>query len=136
MSLTSNIAAPYRGTSAQSQRRRRPGECPAECSAAGRTSTTTTSPGGDAFGELGATDLLQPGPVARVGGGELIELLVVRCRDVGVAPWVPFVAPAIWAGAGGTDGASAVGAVHLVWSLAVAILGAGAAVWAIERLLH
>ena len=38
--------------------------------------------GGEAFGELASIDLLELAAVAEVGGGELVELLVVCGRDV------------------------------------------------------
>ena len=38
--------------------------------------------GGDPFGELVAADLLEPATVAEVGGGEVVELLVMGGGDV------------------------------------------------------
>ena len=61
---------------------RAPAMWPAAYSAAGRTSTTTTSPAASRSRQLAAADLLEPVTVAEVGGGELVELLVVGGGDV------------------------------------------------------
>lgn len=53
--------------------------------------------------------------------------------SLGVGRWVPYVAPAVWAGAGGDQASSGIGAAHLVWALAFAGLGAWAAVRAFAR---
>ena len=53
--------------------------------------------------------------------------------SLGVGRWVPFVAPAIWAGAAGPDAARDIGPVHLLLSLAAAVLGAAAVVRAFDR---
>ncbi len=53
--------------------------------------------------------------------------------SLGVGRWVPYVAPAVWAGAGGDDASSGIGAPHLLWALAFAALGAWAAVRAFAR---
>jgi ABC-type transport system involved in multi-copper enzyme maturation permease subunit len=47
---------------------------------------------------------------------------------IGVGRWVPYVAPAVWAGAGGDEASAGVGAVHLAWALAFAAVGVWAAV--------
>lgn len=47
---------------------------------------------------------------------------------LGVGRWVPYVAPALWAGAGGDQASAGIGVVHLAWALAFAGLGAWAAV--------
>lgn len=52
---------------------------------------------------------------------------------VGVGSWVPYVAPALWAGAGGGEASSGIGAVHLLWALAFAALGAWMTVRAFAR---
>ncbi|MDN4475210.1 ABC transporter permease [Demequina sp. SYSU T00192] len=48
---------------------------------------------------------------------------------VGLGAWVPYVAPAMWAGAGGPEEAAAIGPM----SLAIAVAFAAAAVWASVR---
>lgn len=48
--------------------------------------------------------------------------------SLGLGRWVPYVIPAVWAGAGGADASSKIGAPHLVWALAFAALGGWAAV--------
>lgn len=53
--------------------------------------------------------------------------------SLGVGRWVPYVAPAVWAGAGGDDASSSIGPPHLLWALAFAALGAWAAVRAFAR---
>lgn len=53
--------------------------------------------------------------------------------SLGVGRWVPYVAPAVWAGAGGNQASSGIGAVHLLWALAFAGFGAWAAVRAFAR---
>lgn len=53
--------------------------------------------------------------------------------SLGVGRWVPYVAPAVWAGAGGDHASSDIGAPHLLWALAFAALGAWAAVRAFAR---
>lgn len=47
---------------------------------------------------------------------------------IGVGRWVPYVAPAVWAGAGGDVASSGIGSVHLLWAVVFAVLGAWAAV--------
>ena len=53
--------------------------------------------------------------------------------SLGMGRWVPYVAPAIWAGAAGPDAARDVGTVHLLLSLAAAVLGAAATIRAFDR---
>jgi hypothetical protein len=47
---------------------------------------------------------------------------------LGVGRWVPYIAPALWAGTGGEEASSTISAVHLLWALAFAALGTWAAV--------
>ncbi len=53
--------------------------------------------------------------------------------SVGVGRWVPYVAPALWAGVGGPEQAVAIGAVHLAWASTFAVLGTGVAVEVFAR---
>lgn len=52
---------------------------------------------------------------------------------LGVGRWVPYVAPAVWAGAGGDDASAGIGVVHLAWAVVFAGLGAWAATRAFSR---
>ncbi len=47
---------------------------------------------------------------------------------VGVGRWTPYVAPPMWAGAGGPEQALLVGPIHLIWAMAFAAIGTYAAV--------
>jgi ABC-type transport system involved in multi-copper enzyme maturation permease subunit len=53
--------------------------------------------------------------------------------SVGLGHWAPYVAPALWAGAGGEDASASIGVAHLLWALAFAAFGAWAAVRAFAR---
>jgi len=53
--------------------------------------------------------------------------------SLGVGAWVPYVAPALWAGAGGPDAAAAVGPGALALATGFAIVGAWASVRAFAR---
>lgn len=53
--------------------------------------------------------------------------------SVGVGEWVPYVAPALWAGAGGAEIAAGIGAVHLVSAMAFAVVGAWLSVRSFAR---
>jgi ABC-type transport system involved in multi-copper enzyme maturation permease subunit len=67
--------------------------------------------------------------------GAIIGVVAVSqiLASVGLGHWVPYVAPALWAGAGGAEASSSIGAPHLLWALAFAALGAWAAVRAFAR---
>ncbi|WP_291380298.1 ABC transporter permease [Demequina sp.] len=67
--------------------------------------------------------------------GAIIGVVAVSqiLASVGLGQWVPYVAPALWAGAGGEEASSSIGAAHLLWALAFAALGAWAAVRAFAR---
>lgn len=70
------------------------------------------------------------GAVGAIIGATAVSQILA---SIGVGRWVPYVAPAIWAGAGGADAAGGILTVHLLWSLLIAILGASAAIRAIDR---
>ncbi len=53
--------------------------------------------------------------------------------SIGWGFWVPYVAPALWAGAGGAATAAAVGPQHLAWAAAFAAAGAAATIAAFRR---
>ena len=52
---------------------------------------------------------------------------------VGVGPWVPYIAPVLWAGAGGEEASAGIRAVHLLSAVAFAALGIWATVRAFAR---
>ncbi len=70
------------------------------------------------------------GPLGGIIGVTAVSQILA---GIGVGPWVPYVAPALWAGAGGDEASAGVGAVHLLWAFAFAGLGAWAAVRAFAR---
>jgi ABC-type transport system involved in multi-copper enzyme maturation permease subunit len=53
--------------------------------------------------------------------------------SIGWGAWVPYVAPALWAGAGGSAGAATVGPAHLALAAAFALAGAATTVAAFGR---
>jgi len=73
------------------------------------------------------------GYLGALGGIIGITAVSQILASVGVGRWVPYVAPAVWAGAGGDQASSDIGAAHLLWALAFAVLGAWAAVSAFAR---
>ena len=73
------------------------------------------------------------GAVGAVIGATAVSQILA---SLGVGRWVPYVAPALWAGAGGSEPALAISPVHLLWSLVAAAVGAAAAVRATDRPLH
>jgi hypothetical protein len=68
------------------------------------------------------------GYLGGVGGIIAVTAVSQLLAGVGLGRWVPYVAPALWVGAGGPDAAGTVGPLQLAWALAFAVLGAGAAV--------
>jgi len=67
--------------------------------------------------------------------GSIIGVTAVSqiLASIGVGGWVPYVAPAMWAGAGGAEAAHEILAVHLLGSAAFIVLGAFAAVGSFDR---
>jgi ABC-type transport system involved in multi-copper enzyme maturation permease subunit len=70
--------------------------------------------------------------------GAFTALLVVTAASqilasIGWGYWVPYVAPALWAGAGGADAAAAVRPEHLALALCFAVVGALATVASFRR---
>ncbi|NTV40337.1 MAG: ABC transporter permease subunit [Demequinaceae bacterium] len=68
------------------------------------------------------------GYLGALGGIIAVTAVSQILAGLGVGRWVPYVAPALWAGAGGDQASAGVGAVHLLWALAFAGLGAWATV--------
>ncbi len=81
------------------------------------------------------------GLVAILGRGFLsafTALIIVTAASqmlaaIGWGYWVPYVAPALWAGAGGADAAAGVQPVHLLAAAAFALVGAAATIEAFRR---
>ncbi len=73
------------------------------------------------------------GYLGAVGGIIAVTAVSQILAGVGLGRWVPYVAPALWAGSGGADAARTVGALQLGWGLVFAGLGAAAAVHAFAR---
>ncbi len=81
------------------------------------------------------------GLVAILGRGFLsafTALIIVTAisqmlASIGWGYWVPYVAPALWAGAGGADAAAGVGPEHLAVAVAFALLGGAATIAAFRR---
>lgn len=67
--------------------------------------------------------------------GALIGLTAVSqiLASLGWGAWVPFVSPAVWAGAAGPQAAANIHVVHLAWAAAFAAMGAWAAIHAFGR---
>lgn len=73
-------------------------------------------------GYLGATGAI-------IGATVISQVLA----SVGVGEWVPYAAPALWAGAGGGEVAAGIGPVHLVWVMVFAVAGAWLSVRSFAR---
>lgn len=69
------------------------------------------------------------------GVGAIIGVTAISqiLASLGVGPWVPYVGPALWAGAGGSDAASGIGPLHLASAVLAAGVGAAAAISRISR---
>jgi len=67
--------------------------------------------------------------------GSIIGVTAVSqiLASIGLGRWVPYVAPAMWAGAGGAEAAKGILAIHLLWSVAFVVLGAFAAIRTFDR---
>jgi len=67
--------------------------------------------------------------------GSIIGVTAVSqiLASIGVGRWVPYVAPAMWAGAGGAEAAHEILGIHLLWSVAFVVLGVFAALGAFNR---
>ncbi|MCB2411652.1 ABC transporter permease [Demequina sp. TTPB684] len=68
------------------------------------------------------------GYIGALGGIIAVVAASQILASLGLGRWVPYVAPALWAGAGGDEAATSVGVPQLLWALAFAGLGAWAAV--------
>jgi ABC-2 type transport system permease protein len=66
---------------------------------------------------------------AVIGATALSQILA----SVGVGAWVPYVAPALWSGAGGADAAAHIGAPHLLLAALFAAVGVAASIRAFSR---
>jgi ABC-2 type transport system permease protein len=73
------------------------------------------------------------GYLGAVGGIIAVTAVSQIVAGLGLGRWVPYVAPALWVGAGGADAADSVGPLHLAWALAFAALGTALAVRAFAR---
>ena len=82
---------------------------------------------------FGLLAIVTRGYLGALGGIIGVTAVSQILASLGVGRWVPYVAPALWAGAGGDQASSGVGAAHLLWALAFAGLGAWAAVRAFAR---
>ncbi len=68
------------------------------------------------------------GYLGAVGGIIAVTAVSQIVAGVGLGRWVPYVAPALWVGAGGTEAAATVGPLQLAWAVAFAALGAALSV--------
>lgn len=66
---------------------------------------------------------------AIIGATAVSQLLA----GVGIGAWIPYAAPALWAGAGGAEAAAGVGATHLAWVTIFATAGAWLSVRSFAR---
>lgn len=77
---------------------------------------------------FGWVAIVTRGYLGALGGIIGVTAVSQILAGLGMGRWVPYVAPAVWAGAGGDDASASIGVVHLTWALAFAGLGAWAAV--------
>jgi hypothetical protein len=82
---------------------------------------------------FGGVAVVTRGYLGALGGIIGVTGLSQILASLGMGRWVPYVAPAVWAGAGGDDASHTVHAVHLLWALGFAALGAWATVSAFAR---
>ncbi len=73
------------------------------------------------------------GYLGAVGGIIAVTAASQILAGVGLGRWVPYVAPALWLGAGGEAAAATVGPLQLAWVVVFAALGAALSVRAFAR---
>lgn len=73
------------------------------------------------------------GYLGAVGGIIAVTAISQILASVGVGRWVPYVAPAMWAGAGGPDAAQDIAMVHLAWAVVFAVIGSALTIHAFAR---
>ncbi len=73
------------------------------------------------------------GYLGAVGGIIAVTAVSQIVAGVGLGRWVPYVAPALWVGAGGPEAAGSVGPLQLAWAALFAALGAALSVRAFAR---